>query len=174
MVFQKLKEKSLRKGVERNLQNRDTTQLNAKVRTVGFLVDEMEFTDFEALYDCYKELKLQPKDIKLFSFVESKKKLPSLRHNQVQTKDFDWKGNLHNQDAQEFIDKPLDVLVGLYQGQHPIIELMVSASKAKFKVGFQGADDRLYDLLLAIDPSDVEGLKIELEKYLKLFGKIAE
>ena len=172
MIFQKLKQKSIQNGVERNLQNRDTTQLNAKVRTIGFLVDEMQFSDFESLYDIFKDLQLQPKDIKVFSFIESKKKLPTLRRNQVQTKDFDWKGNLHNQDAQEFLDNPFDVLVGFYSNRHPIIELMISASKAKFKVGFQGQDDRLYDLVLAVAPKNREVFKAELKKYLTVFGKI--
>ena len=73
MIFKKLKKTSLRKGLERHIETRDRSGINAKVKTIGFLVDEARFQDFEQLYDCYKELHLLPKDIKLFSFIESKK-----------------------------------------------------------------------------------------------------
>ncbi len=49
---------------------------------------------------------------------------------------------------------------------------MVAQSKAKFKMGFGGADERLYDLLLAVDPSNMELFKKEAIKYLQIFKKI--
>lgn len=172
MIFKKLKKTSLRKGVERHIEARDRSGINAKVKTIGFLVDEARFQDFEQLYDCYKELHLLPKDIKLFSFIESKKKLPSLRQNQVQTKDFDWKGVMHNQNAQEFLDRSFDVLVGLYKGKHEFLDLLVATSNAKFKVGFHGSDERLYDLLLGVEPTNVSAFKQELKKYLEILDKL--
>ncbi|MDX1463635.1 MAG: hypothetical protein R3359_11300, partial [Marinirhabdus sp.] len=74
--------------------------------------------------------------------------------------------------AQEFLDRNLDVLVGLYQGRHDVLERLVAGSQAKFKVGFSGADDRLCDLLLAIDPREVTAVKAELKKYLGILGKL--
>ncbi|QIE60708.1 hypothetical protein G5B37_14420 [Rasiella rasia] len=173
MILNKLKQKSLRKGKERHLEKRDRSGVNSKVKTIGFLVDEAHFQDFEVLYDIYKDLNVLPKDVKVFSFIESKKKLPSLRQNQVQSKDFDWKGNMHNQNAQEFLDKQFDVLIGFYEGQHEILDHLVAASSANFKVGFSGADQRLYDLLLAVKPTDISAFKSELKKYLTALGKMS-
>lgn len=173
MIFKKLKKNSLKKEVDTHLKKRDTSSIDAKVKTIGFLVDEAHDQDFEKFYDIFKDFSLQPKDIKLFSFVESKKKLPSLRQNQVQNKDFDWKGSLHNQNAQEFLDKEFDVLVGYYPKQHEILDVLVAASKAKFKVGFHGADQRLYDLLLNVPFKDFNLFKSELKKYLQVFGKMS-
>jgi hypothetical protein len=172
MIFKKLKIKSLKKGLTVYLKKRDTSGMNAKVKTIGFLVDEADSQDFEKFYDMFKEFKLQPKDVKVFSFLESKKKLPSIRQNQVQNKDFDWKGNLQNKNAQEFLDKDFDVLVGYYSQQRQILDLLVAASKAKFKVGFHGADERLYDLLLDVPFKDFGLFKSELKKYLQVLGKV--
>ena len=172
MIFKKLKQKSLKKGLNAHLKQRDTSGSNVKMKTIGFLVDETYDQEFEKFYDIFKELSLQPKDVKVFSYVESKKKLPSLRQNQVQNNDFDWKGNLHNQNAQEFLDKQFDVLVGYYPKQHEILDVLVAASKAKFKVGFHGPDERLFDLLLNVPFQDFKLFKSELKKYLQVFGKL--
>ena len=172
MIFKKLKQKNLKKRVEKYLKERDASGVNSQVTTIGFFVNETDFQDFEKFYEIFKELNLQPKDVKVFSFIESKKKLPSLRQNQVQSKDFDWKGNLHNQSAQEFLDRDFDVLVGYYSKKHEILDILVAASQAKFKVGLQGADERLFDLLLEVSFRDFGVFKSELKKYLKILGKV--
>ncbi|MAZ72608.1 MAG: hypothetical protein CMC70_05630 [Flavobacteriaceae bacterium] len=172
MILNKLKQKNLKRNLEKSLETRDTSGINASVVTIGFLVNEADFQDFESLYDVFRDFNLQPKDVKVFSFIESKKKLPSLRQNQVQNKDFDWKGNLHNQNAQEFLDKEFDVLIGLYTGKHQLLDVLVATSKAKFKVGFHGTDKRLYDLLLDVPFKDFDLFKSELKKYLQVLGKV--
>jgi len=171
-MFEKLKRRSLRKLTERNLANRDLSQVNSKMKTLGFLVDEKLFSEFEKLEDFYKDLNLIPKDVKVFSFIEVKRKLPSLRHNQVQCKDFNWKGEMHNQNANEFIDRNFDVLVGYYEGKNEFLDALISQSRAKFKVGFSGADDRLFDLIISIKPTAVDAFRVELKKYLTILGKI--
>ena len=171
-MFKKIKRKSLRKVTERNLRKRDLSKVNAPLKTLGFIVDERAFQEFELLLDFYKELGIVPKDVNIFSFIEVKRKLPSLRNNQVQCKDFNWKGEMHNQNAQEFLDKEFDVLVGYYSGKNEFLDVMISQSKAKFKVGLANSDDRLFDLLLAVDLGNVPLFKQELVKYLKILNKI--
>jgi len=79
---------------------------------------------------------------------------------------------LHNQNAQEFLDKEFDVLIGLYTGKHQLLDVLVATSKAKFKVGFHGTDKRLYDLLLDVPFKDFDLFKSELKKYLQVLGKV--
>lgn len=162
----------MKKVTERYLSERDRSRVNAPLKTIGFIVDEMLFTDFDFLYDMYKELNIVPKDVKVFTFIEVRKRIPSLRQNQVQCKDFNWKGEMHNQNATEFLDRDFDVLVGYYEGKHEFLDAMVSQSRAKFKVGFSEADDRLYDLIISVKPTDKELFKKELVKYLTILNKI--
>ena len=171
-MFEKLKHRSLRKKIEQNLITRDVSEINSELKTLGFLVDEATFQDFEKLYEFSDYFNLQPKDVKVFSFLEVKRKLPSLRHNQLHNKDFDWKGHLHNQNAKEFIDKRFDVLVGYYTTKNDFLDSMVSASNANFKVGFAGADPRLFDLLIDLDLKNIEAFKTELKKYLTVLNKL--
>lgn len=171
-MFEKLKRKSIKKQKERNLKDRDYSQVNAPLTTLGFIVDESVVQDFESLYDFSLEFELQRKDVKLFSFIEVKRKTPSLRQNQINNKDFSWKGEINNQNAREFLDIPFDVLVCLYKDNNEFIEMMASSSKAKFKVSTTDADDRLFDLLIGVDPSNITELRSELKKYLTILKKI--
>ena len=136
------------------------------------MVDEAFFDDFEILYEFGKELGLQRKDVKVFTFVETRRKIPSLRQNQITNKEFTWRGEIHNHNAQEFLDFPFDVLIGYYKGTHEFLGAMVAQSRAKFKIGFNNSDARLFDLLLNVDLQNKEAFKSEVKKYLKIFKKI--
>lgn len=171
-MLEKIKKRALKKHTERNLKRRDLSQLNAKLKTLGFLVDEAVLQDFEPLYDFSKSLGLFPKDVKAFTFLEVKKKLPSIRQNQINNKDFNWKGEIHHAAAVEFLETPFDVLVGIYKGTHEFLDLMVSESKAKFKVGCLDLDHRLFDLVLQVPAHDIRTLEIELKKYVTVLNKI--
>jgi len=171
-MFKKLKRKSIQKQTDKNLINRDLSQLNSAVKSIGFLVEETVFQDLEKLYGYSKHLGFQRKDVKVFSFVEFKKRAPTLQQDQINNKDFSWDGTISNLNAKEFLNRPFDVLVGYYKGSHEFLDLMVSESKAKFKVGVEGSDSRLFDLLIAIDIHKTEAFKDELKKYLTVLNKI--
>lgn len=167
-----LKHSSLKKHTEKNLLERDISQRNMPMNYLGFLVDEIFFDDFEMLYEFGKELGLQRKDVKVFSFVETRRKIPSLRQNQITNKEFSRRGEINSQNAREFLDFPFDVLIGFYRDQHDFLSAMVAQSKAKFKIGFKGVDERMFDLLLAVDLQNPDAFKNEVKKYLKVFNKI--
>ncbi|MFT4669916.1 MAG: hypothetical protein ACI9M9_001670 [Flavobacteriaceae bacterium] len=171
-MFKKLKQNSIRKTTDKNLINRDLSQINAPLKTLGFLVDETVFQDFEALYDFSNLLGIRHKDVKIFSFLGFKKKAPSLRQDQISDKDFTWDGAIKNLSAQEFLSKSFDVLIGYYNGKNAFLDLMVSESKAKFKIGGIGADERLFDLLIAVDIDKTEAFKNETKKYLTILNKL--
>ena len=171
-MLKKVKQHSLKKHTEKNLTERDISQRNTSLNYLGFLVDEVLFDDFEMLYGFGKNLGLQRKDVKVFTFVETRRKIPSLRQNQITNKEFTWRGEIQNQNAQEFLDFPFDVLIGYYKGKHEFLGAMVAQSKAKFKIGFSGADERLFDLLLTVDLQNPETFKSEVNKYLRILKKI--
>lgn len=171
-MLKKVKRHSLKKHIEKNLTERDFSKRNEPLKYLGFVVDEAFFDDFEMLYEFGRELGLHRKDVKLFTFVETRRKIPSLRQNQITNKEFTWRGEIHNQNAQEFLDFPFDVLIGYYKGTHEFLGAMVAQSQAKFKIGFNDSDERLFDLLLNVDLQKPEIFKSEVKKYLKILKKI--
>lgn len=171
-MFKKLKLYSIKKNTDVNLNNRDLSQRNRHLNTLGFLVDETFFQDFEMFYKYSSLLGIQRKDIEIFSFQWFKKNAPLLRQDQISDRDFAWNGVIKSKGAKEFLSKPFDVLIGYYKGGHEFLDLMVSESKANFKIGGLGADARLFDLLISVELDKTEAFKDETKKYLTVLNKL--
>ncbi|WP_442870096.1 DUF6913 domain-containing protein [Altibacter sp. HG106] len=171
-MFDSLKRKAIQRQTRQLLEKRDTSHINDPLKTLGFLVHEGMFNELETLQESWQFFELQPKDVKVFSFLEVKKSAPSLRSNQMTNKDVSWKGVISNVNAVEFLDRPFDVLVGYYAGTQPMLDLMMSRSKAKFKVGCKGGTPGIYDLLLDIAPEQNALFLEELKKYMIVLNKL--
>ena len=96
-----------------------------------------------------------------------KTKTPTLIQNKIFSNHFNWRGEINNNNALDFLNTQLDVLVSYYDTKNNYLNLMTSKSKAKFKVGFNGVDDRLFDLIINVDPQKNLDVKSELLKYFK-------
>jgi hypothetical protein len=154
--FQK---KQIQKKIDAFLKNRDNSHLNDSVFTMAFLVDEDVFQDFDKLLEVPKEMGLKDNDVKIFTFINVKKKTPSLRQNQINNKEFSWKGIIRNQNANDFLNQSFDVLIAFYKDESEYLDLMLAKSKAKFKVGFVGVDSRMLDLIIDVDLLNIMVLK---------------
>jgi len=166
-----LKKKWLGRDLAQALKSRDRSQINAKCRTLGILIDEQVVPEFDTLYDWYVELNMAPKDIKIFTYLEVKKKLPTLRQNQLTNADFDFQGRIDNPGAIEFIETSFDVLLSLYNPGNELLDLVVAKSKSKFKVGSQGLNPALFDLSLGVSPERLQLLRSEFVKYMGILNK---
>lgn len=171
-MFEAFKKRAIKKHIRRNIDKRDVTRRNEPLNRLGFLVDEDVLEDDEMLFEWAPQLGIHAKDIKVLRFLETKDKKPTLKQNQVYHKNFDWKGRIHSIEATDFLTQPFDVLVGLYHGRNAFMDLMVSESKAHFKVGLQGGDPELFDLILAVPTGRLGQIKKELIKYLRVLNKI--
>ncbi len=171
-MLKRLKNSTIDKQIDMHLKKREVSERNSPLKHLGFIIDEDFIHDFEGLLEFGKDLGLHHKDIKLFTFKHTDKKLLDLRDNQITNKEFNWRGEVYEQSFIDFLDYPFDVLIGLYEGNQKLLDLMIAKSKAKFKIGFKAADLRLFDLILNIDMKDQELFKREVSKYLKVFKKI--
>lgn len=155
-----------------SLEKRDLSQRNSRLSRLGFLVHESYFDDLEVLYALGQELGLQRENVEILTFSESRKKVEDSTKKQITKNDFSWRGEILAKDAEDFLNVPFDVIIGIYEKKHGFLDVLVSKSSAKFKMGFYGADPRLYDLLLDINPKNIEALKVTTKTYLKIFNKI--
>ena len=168
----KIQRNILLKKVAKNNRSRDISQRNGALKNIAFLVAEKDCESPEFLYKLDKELKVKSKDITTFVFLESKRKVPSLKQNQVSFKDFNWKGDLTNTNAKQFLDRDFDALVGYYTSSDLYLDYMMSQSKAKFKIGLKNCNESLFDLILGVTTQEKEKFNTELIKYLKILEKI--
>ena len=171
-MFKRIKKIFFKKHITKNLKNRTMFDVNDSLTMIGFLVNEEDNIDFEIFFDISSTLGVHQKDIKIFSFIDIKTKTPTLIQNRIYSNHFNWRGEINNKNALDFLNTKLDVLVSYYSTKNNYLNLMTSKSKAKFKVGFNGVDDRLFDLIINIDSQKNLDVKSELLKYFKVLNKI--
>ncbi|MDG4717273.1 DUF6913 domain-containing protein [Winogradskyella marincola] len=172
MILKAFKEKSNQKYVNKLLSARKAAVNNNKVKVIAILFNASEFKDFEVFRNYFKELNLTSPKHKIVAFTKDDKYEGSQWETYFSPKHFGWKGKINNIDLQAFIDDPFDVLVSYYKTETPELDLITAASKANLKVGLSRKDERLYDLIIDIDPKDVKTFKNELKKYLNILNKL--
>ena len=172
MILKAFKEKSNQKYVNKLLSARKAAVNNNKVKLIAILFNASEFKDFEVFRNYFKELNLTSPKHKIVAFTKDDKYEGSQWETYFSPKHFGWKGKINNIDSQAFIDEPFDVLVSYYKTETPELDLITAASKANLKVGLSRKDERLYDLIIDIDPKDVKTFKNELKKYLNILNKL--
>lgn len=171
-MFKKIKQNALRKYVTKSLAGRDTSKRNSMISRLGFIVEEDFYDDFEALQQLGLALGVAENNIAIFSFVDGQQKAPTLRQNYTTPKDFNLFGAIKNQAVIDFLNTEFDALIGIYGSESNYLKALVARSLAHFKIGFSNGDDRLFDLIIDIDPLDERLRESELKKYLKILKKI--
>lgn len=168
-MIKQIKRRFLRRRLNRNLARRDWSQRNNPISTIGFLVDTDCFDDFPFLENLAKKMGVK---MNVLQYSAHKSGKPSLTENRFSISDFNWKGEITNPAAVEFLRAPVDALVGIHCHSSIFFHTLISESKAGFKIGFGKSDENLYDLVFHFDPLEKELFEMELEKYLKALKKI--
>ena len=171
-MLKKIKQIALEKDVTKSLAGRDISKRNSVISSLGFIVEEDFYDDLEALQQLGLALGIAENNIAIFTFVGAKQKVPTLRQNYTCPKDFNFFGAIKNQTALDFLDTDFDALIGIHESANSYLKALIARSKAHFKIGFSGSDERLYDLIIEIDPIDENLRTLELKKYLKILKKI--
>ncbi|WP_353778543.1 hypothetical protein [Winogradskyella sp. 3972H.M.0a.05] len=172
MILKAFREKSNQKYINSLLNSRKAVFTNDKVKTIGVLLNLEEYDDFESFRLYFKELGLTSPKSKVAAFVNDEKKINNLWDTYFIPKNFGWKGKVNSIDLQTFLDTEFDVLISYFKSDILELNLITALSKAKFKVGLSGVDERLYDLIIDVEVRQQEVFKLELKKYLTVLNKL--
>lgn len=169
MNFKALKKYFLKKQIEKHLKDPFPKKVISEFKTVGILVNEKEFENTELFNGLIKSLDILNKDLKLIVYKEEKRNLPTLEQNKYSSKDFTWNGTLNKPAVEEFLDREYDIFIGYYSTKNPYLDYATSKAKAQLKVGLQGADKRLFDIIFKIKIKKYVVFEQEIAKYIKIF-----
>lgn len=172
MILKAFREKSNQKFVNKLLSSKNAAVSSKKIESVGVIIDSSEFSDVEAFKVYFNELGVQLPRIQIIVFVEDEKKTERLWGNYFSKNDFGWRGSVKHTELQTFMDTEFDALVSFYKGDALELKMVTAASKANFKIGLSGVDDRLFDFILDVSTKDFGVFKTELKKYLTILKKI--
>ncbi len=162
----------IKKYVKNKLSNVTNLFQNAKVTTVGILVDETLFNKKEALIDQLINNGIDVNNIRLLVFKDKIQKKETYNYPIFSQSDLSLIGKIINKDAEAFIAEPFDLLINYYDVEKVSLIIATNESKAKFKVGFESIDKRLNHFIIESKIEDYGIFVTELFKYLKILNKI--
>lgn len=169
MILKTVKKYFLKKQLEKHLKNGFSKQQTGKFKTIGVLVNTQEFEDVDSFNSLIQSLEILNKDLKLVIYKEEKKNLPTLEQNKFSSKDFSWNGILTKPAIIEFLDREYDLFIGYYSKKNSYLDFVASKAKSPLKVGVEGADSRIFDLIFKIKIKGYTLFEHELTKYVNIF-----
>ena len=172
MFLKVFKDNSNQKYINKLLALRKAAVDSRKISSIGVILNFDEFKDLEAFRTYLKELGIKPNKTKIINFNKEDKEVDFHWETYFTPKDFGWKGKINNAELQTFIDIEFDALISFYKDDVLELNSIVAQSKANFKIGLSNTDQRLYDLIIDVKPSQFGIFKEELKKYLTVLNKL--
>ncbi len=172
MFLKFIKDFALKKIIKKSLAGYKPVAGTDGVATVGILIDESYFFEKESLIAELIANGIKRSDIETLSFKERIKPKEIVDYRHFTRKDISAAGTFVKEDAAAFINRPFDMLISYYDVEKPPLLLATLKSKAKFKVGFSGVDNRFNHFMISSQAEKYTEFVSELFKYLKILNKI--
>lgn len=170
-MLQRFKENILRKKLlEVIAKNKRVDGLSAKkIKSVGIIC----LDEFSSKLNLAKEIEriLEVKNVKIYSFKKFHKK-DEISKIHFTEKDINFNGQFTQTDFKNFLEQPLDLLIGYFSKNNIFLESAIVQSKAVFKVGFSNVNEDLYNIEISEDAHNLIGFTTELKKYLQILKKL--
>jgi len=172
MFLNYIKSFFVKKTLKKSLHNVKSSELEASVKTVGVLIDASHFSEKEGLIQELIASGISENNIKVIVYNDKDKRSVANTYTAFSAKHLNWKGEITDPQANDFINERFDMLVSYYDVEKAILMLITHNSKAQFKVGFSSIDKRLNHLMIDTNAENYRVFTHELFRYLKLLNKI--
>lgn len=171
MIFQAIKKTLLNKKLDTLLSQSDggKTIPMHKIRSVGILTTEEISSEIDLKQEIETILKVR--NARMFS-LRKFSKIDEFSHKHFTEKDINWRGKFTHNSFQIFLEEPLDLLIGYFNTSDVFLESAVLQSKAQLKVGFTGANSKLYEIEILEKTANVTAFSSELKRYLQIIKKL--
>jgi len=171
MFFKGIKRKSAQKYIANSLKTM-VTPARGKITNLAILVDASKYDNFPFLNEISVVFGIKPEAITVLYYHPDKKIAQEFPEAMFTDADLGFRGALKNDSVSSFINKTYDGLLSFYKEDKLVLNLVAVQSKAKFKIGFSGANEVINDLSIATELDDIKTFTFELKKYLSILNKI--
>lgn len=172
MILKGLKQKSHQKHINKLLNSRNSSVTDSKIESIGVILNLSEFDGFEAFRELANDLKINPNKIKIIAYTEDQDLVRNSRELLFSNKQIGWNTKIKNPELHQFLNTSFDALCCFFNNELPELQLVSALSKANFKIGLSGNDDRLFDLIINTSSNQFNIFTKELKKYLNILNKI--
>ncbi|UZO79363.1 hypothetical protein NBT05_10315 [Aquimarina sp. ERC-38] len=170
MILKGFKQNALKRSIESYITKRKKEAFHKKgIDSLGVLIDASAPVNVVLLLKLANELGVPSEKLTVLGYQEDQKEITeSPDSSYYNDKAIGVNGSFKSNTVNNFINQPFDVLINFYGESKPALDIVASASKARFKVGFAAIDHRINDLVIGGAEGDNNLFINELKKYLKI------
>ncbi len=168
-MFKSLKNKAIIKRYEKVLASQAKNfnpDIDHGVKTVGVITDDLDIDTNAIIKNLAKLLQIKEASISVIFY--SEKEIITQDKLFFTPKNLDWSGKINSDAVSQFVYYPFDLLINYSHNTNTIVNMVVAMAKAKFKVGYEAIDNRLYQFMLSQNAKDIFQFNKELIRYLKI------
>ncbi|WP_224482623.1 DUF6913 domain-containing protein [Robertkochia aurantiaca] len=175
MIFNSLREKSIKKIIDRHLGERETLVKQGKegIRSLAVIINYDELVDYRPLMNLAAALGVNNEEVYILGYVDKVHRGVNYMIPVFSRGDIGQRGKLKSFVLNDFLQREYDLQINYFTDQAAVEMLLVAAlCKADFKAGISGEVEELNDLVLHLPEGDFSGFQNELIRYLKILKKI--
>lgn len=170
-MLKSIQKRSSKKVLEQKLNLQTTkTVSTTKVKKIGCIVDLDELA--EDKINALKKAFTFVDDFVLIGYQQKKNEQAKADFYVFDDKAFGWKGSIKDVTVAEFCKQPFDVLISYFTSEKLPLQLAATLSVCDLKIGVEGSDQRIHDLIIHSPIHEISVFKDELIKYLTILNKI--
>ncbi len=144
----------------------------SQIFNIAIFVDEKTAFNESDFRKLQTSIKLNDAYYNILTYKEKKTSYNEFKGTVVVKNTINWMGNIKSDSVKEFIKQPYDLLIDYTQADTQIKQLIVADINASFKVGNSKKNEKLYDLIIAVNPKEITQFNEELVRYLKILKLI--
>ena len=172
MFYRTIKDFWIKKHINKSLGLGLHAVNNDSIKTIGLLIDGINFTDKEKLINEFKKHANGQFKINLLVYRKKAKKEESIEYPYFTKYDVGYDASLRKGEIENFVNFQFDLLVSYYDKKNPNLELVTAKSKANFKVGFATINKDLNHFFINTYVEQYVDFTKILFDYLKILKKI--
>ncbi len=150
-----------------------------KAKSIGILFDATKYDSYKAVKSLVKELTANNKNVKALGYVNNKKMDDQYLSDKIWQfvckKDFNWINQPTDSSVDSFANESFDILIVLAVDPYFPIRYISSLSKSLFRVGLNGVENSIFDMVLQVKPNESMEHHISVTmQYLKMISNQKE
>lgn len=173
MIFKGLKEKSIKKAIQKSVLNQvQSAEGNVVVRSLAIVINYDKLVDYKPLMDIAKAINISNENVYIIGYVNKFYKNVNYLIPVFTDNSFGMKGKIKSEEVNEFLKRDYDIVINYYTEPNIYLTLVSTLIKSELKVGITSEGEAINNLVLKTDEKDFSQFNSELVKYLSILKKI--
>lgn len=153
-----------------NRSKADTVLSN--ISSIIIFVDEQSAFDQKEFRNLKSKMNLGDAHFNILTYKEKKTSYNEFKGTIFEKNSINWRGVIKSDTIKEVINQPYDLLIDYTQADNQIKQLIVAKINASFKVGYSNNNEKYYNLIVAVNPNEIDKFNKEIVRYLKILKLI--